>query len=490
MTRHPHTRGRIGALAAPALVLALALGALLALGPIAGVPARGQPLPPIVDGLGDDAFQAFARRDDSYEQALAEAHTTCDRAQADHALNNLIVLAAIVRQRAADATAEEMKAQLAQGLSDAQARAAVERHRRGQTGLAAWYGLSRKIDTAIAAVKAFDWSKCGPTPTQGINRGVPLSPGFVEGNVDWETAQLKRDWEACKKQDFDRILSWLQESQVFVEQALAQIKPGPQRDAYLALRAKIEGALAFWRGVNWAQCDKPPASSTVPPQENPYAGVEIPAPKLEDPYVGVEGVIPSPPADCPTGSQSRATPLDQAVIDEINRARTRPAEYAQSLRAFRSRIQGGVIREPGRAPLAATPAFVAALDDAIAFVEKQTPLQPLKPDVRLTRAAAAFAADQGPKGGYGHTGSDGSGVMKRVQRQCLWAGIDAEVIAYGQTTAEGAVRDLVIDWASVPRAHRTDLFSPALELAGVADAPHATQGRMVVIDLAGQVLKR
>jgi uncharacterized protein YkwD len=195
-------------------------------------------------------------------------------------------------------------------------------------------------------------------------------------------------------------------------------------------------------------------------------------------------------ATCPTGTPARATPLAEAVVDEINRLRTRPAEYAQSLRTFRGFIHGGVIHEPGEPPLGATPEFIAALDEAVALFERQAPLPPLRLDPRLVQSAAVFAADQGQKGGLGHMGSDGSTVMKRVQTQCLWAGTDAEVLDYGRTSAAAAVRDLVIDWGSTARPHRTDLLDPSLQSVGAAAAPHAKMGHVIVVDLAGQELKR
>jgi uncharacterized protein YkwD len=176
----------------------------------------------------------------------------------------------------------------------------------------------------------------------------------------------------------------------------------------------------------------------------------------------------------PAHSRSRATypsdgGLEGAVLDEINFARTRPLDYAQSLR---------------RGPRS------EAVDEAVDFLERQTPLAPLTWEPRLAASAAWLAADQGPSGGVSHTGSDGTRPMQRAQRQGLWSGIVAEEISLGEQGDRDVVRQLIVDLGVAGRPHRRDLFSPVLKLAGVGCAPHRSYGTICVVDLSGTPMVR
>jgi len=155
-----------------------------------------------------------------------------------------------------------------------------------------------------------------------------------------------------------------------------------------------------------------------------------------------------------------------AVVDEINQARTQPADYARKL---------------GGDPAAA---------EAVAFLERQTPLAPLETDDRLTVAAARHAADQGAAGMASHVGVDGSTVRDRIQATGVFSTIVYEEIAIGQRTAAGVVRQLIIDAGNPGRPHRTDLFSALARFAGVGCGPHKTQHWISVLDLTAGIMSR
>ena len=119
---------------------------------------------------------------------------------------------------------------------------------------------------------------------------------------------------------------------------------------------------------------------------------------------------------------------------------------------------------------------------------RQPPLPPLAHDSRLAAAARLHAVRQGPTGEVGH-GRPGS-LGERLQREGLFAGIEAESISYGQRTPREVVRQLVIDSRVPDRAHRKDLFGHAYQAAGVGCGPHAEWGSMCVIDMAGAIMRR
>jgi uncharacterized protein YkwD len=177
---------------------------------------------------------------------------------------------------------------------------------------------------------------------------------------------------------------------------------------------------------------------------------------------------PAKPADNSHGmrdtGQNRQCAL--AVVDEINQARTQPADYARKL---------------GGDPAAA---------EAVAFLERQAPLPPLEADDRLAAAAARHAADQGQAGLTSHVGADGSTVRDRIQATGVFSTIVYEEIAIGQRTATGVVRQLIIDAGNPGRPHRADLFSALATFAGVGCGPHKTQHWISVIDLTASIMSR
>ena len=158
--------------------------------------------------------------------------------------------------------------------------------------------------------------------------------------------------------------------------------------------------------------------------------------------------------------------FDSQVIDEINFARTRPAEYARTL---------------GKGP---------GMAEAIAFLQQQAPVAALTDNASLAAAALAHAQEEGPIGGASHVGADGSTPMKRMQGAGVMSMVFAEEIALRADTPRAVVRQLILDDGNPTRPHRTDLFSAILKRVGVGCGPHKTFGRICVIDMAGTPIGR
>lgn len=163
--------------------------------------------------------------------------------------------------------------------------------------------------------------------------------------------------------------------------------------------------------------------------------------------------------------------FEDGVLAELNRARADPAAYAADLARSESAQE-----DP------------ADVDEAVAFLRRQSPLPPLRADRRIAGAALEHVEVQGPSGALGH-GAAGS-LGRRLQGQGVWAGLAAETISYGEGSPRQVIRQLVIDSGVPSRAHRQDLFSRSYQLAGVGCGPHAAYGVMCVIDFAGAVVQR
>ena len=185
-----------------------------------------------------------------------------------------------------------------------------------------------------------------------------------------------------------------------------------------------------------------------------------------------------------TSPLARAGSLEDAVLEEVNFARTHPADYARELRG--EQVSGH--RGRGWSTLADQDSD--ALDEAIDFLERQAPLPALRGDGRLAASAFDHASVQGPRGELGHGGPGGATFSQRLKREGVWAGLAAEAISYGYDSPRDVVRQLVIDSGVPSRGHRRDIFGRSYQVAGVSCARHALWGAMCVIDFAGALVAR
>jgi uncharacterized protein YkwD len=175
------------------------------------------------------------------------------------------------------------------------------------------------------------------------------------------------------------------------------------------------------------------------------------------------------------------TPLERAVLDEINFARANPQAYAERLKTYRTYFEGKIVRYPGNPNGLITSEGVSAVDEAIAFLRKQQSLPPIAHSDLLALAAADHAAEQGPRGATGHESADGSRPGARVTRR--GGGIYvAETITYGPPSGTEVVRQLIIDDGVRSRGHRRIVFSPEYRFAGAGCGVHKTYRVMCVVD--------
>lgn len=176
-------------------------------------------------------------------------------------------------------------------------------------------------------------------------------------------------------------------------------------------------------------------------------------------------------------------PLEEQVLDRINHVRQDPAGYAERLRQLRVRFVGKTLYLPGWDRGLVTQEGVAALDEAIAFLESQTPLPPLSRGQLLALAARDHVAIQGALGTRGHYSPDGSSPGDRVERRG-GGRLVGEEISYGYADAEDVVRQLVVDDGVADRGHRELLFNRELRYAGIGCGSHRRYGHMCVIDMS------
>lgn len=176
-------------------------------------------------------------------------------------------------------------------------------------------------------------------------------------------------------------------------------------------------------------------------------------------------------------------PLAKAVFDFQNYVRQNPKSLIPKLQQRLQSFEGNTLYRTGQIPLI-TNEGPNAVKEAIASLDKQPPLAPLKLSQGMTKACVDHARDIGGAGSYSHTGSDGSNLSKRLDRYGRWNGKIGENIDFGSHDAEEVIISLIIDDGNTNRGHRKNIFNPDFKLVGLAASKHAESEICVVIDYA------
>ena len=103
----------------------------------------------------------------------------------------------------------------------------------------------------------------------------------------------------------------------------------------------------------------------------------------------------------------------------------------------------------------------------------------------LAAAAREMVTMQGPTGQTGHTGTDGSNMRQRIERNMQWEARIGENIQYNSQTPLEAMLSLIIDDGVPNRGHRTNIFQPAFHFMGAATGMHSRFQSMTVTDFSG-----
>ena len=178
------------------------------------------------------------------------------------------------------------------------------------------------------------------------------------------------------------------------------------------------------------------------------------------------------------------SPLEHAVVSEINKARRAPKDYASLLEPYQKYYGKKLLKLPGENPVL-TKEGVGAVLEAVRYLRSLKPLLPLNPSEGMSSGARDHVKDQGSSGATQHKGGDGSHASERVSRYGTWEKSIGENIVYGSDKARNIVMYLIIDDGVSGRGHRKTIFNPDFRVIGVAWGPHPIYRAVCVVTFAG-----
>ena len=166
------------------------------------------------------------------------------------------------------------------------------------------------------------------------------------------------------------------------------------------------------------------------------------------------------------------TSTEQAVITEMNFARTRPKEY----------VAQRLVPQQTNPTLSGSDSstFQDALAEGIDQMSAMTAFGGLSFGSGLYKAAQSWVKTQGAGTSTGHDPK----LYERMEKYCSFTAA-AENIAYGYSTAEDIVAALLIDDKVSDRGHRTNLLNGSYTHAGASIGSHGYYEVMCCIDYAG-----
>lgn len=176
--------------------------------------------------------------------------------------------------------------------------------------------------------------------------------------------------------------------------------------------------------------------------------------------------------------------LASEVAAEVNKLRSNPRSYIPLIRSARGFFRDKEYCNPSNDFYVLTSEGIAALDEAIRFLDTAAPVAPLQRLDQLDHACAKLAKHLEEEGAVAH-GVDEFALEKRLVDTMGEMGMMAENLSFGWKDPKEVVMQMVIDDGIKTRGHRSSLFSTEFSHFGVASGPHKLYHHMTVVNFYG-----
>ena len=156
--------------------------------------------------------------------------------------------------------------------------------------------------------------------------------------------------------------------------------------------------------------------------------------------------------------------FEEDLVREINILRSNPKGYIQKMKKYISYFEGNLLKLPGSEASIETQEGVAAYNDAISYLSKQKPVEPLQPSKGLARIAKDFVAE------IQKVNPDDIGSIdldKIIEKYGNFTGDLARALDLGGETPEQVIVNLMASDGDPSREQRETLFNNDLKKVGI-----------------------
>ena len=180
--------------------------------------------------------------------------------------------------------------------------------------------------------------------------------------------------------------------------------------------------------------------------------------------------------------------IQTTLYKELNKLRQDPKSYIPLIKAQMQKIKkNNVIKKKDSNLQIQTLEGKAAYNEAILFLEKQEPVNPLTKEIKLSYAAQDLAKDIGERGIVSHQDKDGSYVSERIEKYCEWDYCANEVIEVSSRNVKDILISLLVDDGVRDRPDRRALFQNIYNYVGISCGPHTEYEIVTVLVFAGGI---
>ena len=162
--------------------------------------------------------------------------------------------------------------------------------------------------------------------------------------------------------------------------------------------------------------------------------------------------------------------FDKEIVDEINELRADPPKYADKINKYIQYFDGKTLNIPGRKAGIQTHEGAKAFQEAVNYLSRQKPVEPLLPSKGLFRSAQDFLKKIQRK----NANVDESEVDKIMDKYGTYYGDFIRGTDYGGESVEQSIINLIVSDGDRNRTQRESLLSKDYKLVGAANGTHPT----------------
>ena len=160
--------------------------------------------------------------------------------------------------------------------------------------------------------------------------------------------------------------------------------------------------------------------------------------------------------------------FDKKLLDEVNQLRKDPKKYAEKINKYISYFDGNVLNLPGRKAGIQTHEGPKAYQEAVNYLSRQNPVEPLDPSKGLFRVAQDFLRRIQRK----NADASSVDVDAIIDKYGTYYGDFIRATDYGGQNPEQSIINLIVSDGDRNRRQRESLLSSSYKLIGGATGTH------------------